>query len=630
MNMSGNLSYSPGSEAQLNGQACTVMRPVDITRVLVRFRDSGETTVTEVSNLQAHKSETGSKTKVLDSIPEADLKIAQERFDAIKPLLDLVDKKGNILAKRAKEVGTGKRTLERWINQYSNRNLLSDLAPDRRGRRKKRLGRKVEAIIREAIETVYLTKQKVTAKKVIDTVIRRCKAARLKPPCANTIRSRIKDVSVKERTKRRHGAKAARDKYAAVKGPFPGADHPLAVVQIDHTKLDINVVDDERRQPIGRPWLTLAIDVYSRMVTGLYVSLDAPSAFSVGMCMCHSILPKDAELSRLGIDGEWPVWGVMRTLHADNGKDFRSNAIQKSCDEYGISMEWRPVRTPHFGGHIERMLGTISKEIHALPGTTFSNIQKKGEYDSEKLAALTFDELYRYLIHFITGVYHLRIHKTIGMPPIEKWRDGILGNGRVRGTGHPEPVHDQERLRINFLPHTERTVQREGIVWDNIHYYSDALRPWINAIKGGRKVKFTIRRDPRDISKIYFLDPDLGLYLEVPYRDITKPSVSIWDCRKAKRSLKDRGWEAINEDAIFATLDEMESIAAESKKMTNKARREEQRKKLRSRNSPGSQSPYNKSKSIELVVNNKEVSNEETGYFDLDEEDLKPNWEEWT
>jgi putative transposase len=43
---------------------------------------------------------------------------------------------------------------------------------------------------------------------------------------------------------------------------------PLEVVQIDHTLVDVVVVDELERLPLGRPWLTLAIDVASRMVNG--------------------------------------------------------------------------------------------------------------------------------------------------------------------------------------------------------------------------------------------------------------------------------------------------------------------------------------------------------------------------
>jgi transposase InsO family protein len=45
------------------------------------------------------------------------------------------------------------------------------------------------------------------------------------------------------------------------------------VVQIDHTSVDVIVVDERDRLPLGRPCLTLAIDVATRVVLGFSVSL---------------------------------------------------------------------------------------------------------------------------------------------------------------------------------------------------------------------------------------------------------------------------------------------------------------------------------------------------------------------
>jgi len=58
------------------------------------------------------------------------------------------------------------------------------------------------------------------------------------------------------------------------------------VVQIDHTLVDVVVVDELERLPLRRPWLTLAIDVASRMVNGFYVSLERPSILSVALDSC--------------------------------------------------------------------------------------------------------------------------------------------------------------------------------------------------------------------------------------------------------------------------------------------------------------------------------------------------------
>ncbi len=118
----------------------------------------------------------------------------------------------------------------------------------------------------------YLNKQKRSIKKTADEIKRTFANAQIKPPHNNTIRNRILAVSEKQRDKERFGAKIASEKHDAFPGHFPGADWPLAVVQIDHTKFDIMLVDDIHRLCIGRPWVTPAIDVFSRMVVGLRLS----------------------------------------------------------------------------------------------------------------------------------------------------------------------------------------------------------------------------------------------------------------------------------------------------------------------------------------------------------------------
>lgn len=48
------------------------------------------------------------------------------------------------------------------------------------------------------------------------------------------------------------GARTAAQKHAACPGHFPGADWPLAVVQIDHTRFDRMLVDDIHRLDIPK------------------------------------------------------------------------------------------------------------------------------------------------------------------------------------------------------------------------------------------------------------------------------------------------------------------------------------------------------------------------------------------
>ena len=48
-------------------------------------------------------------------------------------------------------------------------------------------------------------------------------------------------------------------------------------------------------------------------------------------------------------------------------------------------------------------------KVHLLPGTTFSDIRNKGDSKPESTAAMTLDEVERWLGHAIVGLYHLKI-----------------------------------------------------------------------------------------------------------------------------------------------------------------------------------------------------------------------------
>lgn len=76
----------------------------------------------------------------------------------------------------------------------------------------------------------------------------------------------MNELSEKEVLRRRGYKEKAKNKFQPKPGRFPDVSYPLDVIQIDHTPMDIILADDKTRQAIGRPWLTVAIDVYSRMI----------------------------------------------------------------------------------------------------------------------------------------------------------------------------------------------------------------------------------------------------------------------------------------------------------------------------------------------------------------------------
>jgi putative transposase len=538
----------------------------------------------------------------LNDIGDDEWQEAQKKYLAITPLIMEDDWYGEDnyrgeqgYERRAKEVGVSSRTLRRWVDAYQSTGSIGSLIDQKRGWRKgaKRLNDETENLINEVINDFYLTVQRPNVQATIREIHRRCYLEDIEKPSKNTIRNRIKEIKEKDLLRGRGQRKRAKQKFTAKAGQFPDANYPLSVIQIDHTPVDLILVDDKHRRPIGRPFITVAIDVYSRMVTGYYISLDAPSVTSVSMCISRSILPKDELLLEFGLsDVKWDVFGMPKKIHVDNGSDFRAESLQKSCAFHGINLEFRPVARPEYGGHIERLIGTIMKRVHELPGTTFSNIKEKDEYNSEKHASLTLQEFEKWFLTYVTMDYHESIHSGIERSPKEQWRIGIFGDGFESGVGLPSIPSDRHTLVLDFMPSVERTIQRNGATIDGLQYYDACLNNFINHTDGnGIKTKFIFRRDPRDITRIWFYDPELLQYFSVPLANQVLPPISLWEYRRVYRQVKQESG-TVNEALIYQALQDMQTLVEESKNTTKKVLRSEQSKKFHTK----SQTMYGKLK----------------------------------
>jgi len=575
------FTVRPGIEVRVDDRLGVVTHVLDLDSVLVRETGTGQILRRRLAELKPSQAEVAARAEVdIEHVADEDWNTAQKRLDIIRPLLGRRRTRAEVEA-RAAEFEFNAATLYVWIAAYEEAGRLTALIPRKRSDKGSvRLTPEVEAVIAASIEDVYLNRQRKSVTKVCEAVRERCLNAGLEPPHPNTVRNRISAMSESFTMRRRHGAKAADQVFAPIEGQFPGADWPLAFVQIDHTKLDIILVDDLQRRPIGRPWITLAIDVFSRMVAGFYVSFDPPGAMATGLCLAHAILPKEQWLAKHRVEDEWPLWGMPKSLHLDNAREFRGNMLQRACAQYGIDIAWRPVARPNFGGHIERLLGTVLREIHTLPGTTFSNPRERGNYDSDAKATLTLGEFETWLATFVVQVYHRRRHDAIGMAPIDKYKAGILGDGKRPGTGLPPRPRDADRLRLDFMPFLERTIQDYGVVIDEVHYYHDVLRRWINAKDAkapGKKRKFIFRRDPRDISVVWFYDPEIGTHYAIPYRDTSHAAISVWELREAHKAAEAAG-KVVDERAIFSAYERMRTIEETAKTKTRAVRLAQQRR----------------------------------------------------
>lgn len=607
------ISFDVGSLVSVDDKPYRIIEHVSIDVVRGTNLETGTTRELSVTSLQSIDSKPTINIDI-QSITDKDWKTAMEKYDSIKPLLkERVSRKE--VDERASELGISFMTLYRWIKQFKIAGSFEGLLPQKKGcsTGTRRLTKEVEKIIDDAIREIYLTPQRESIKNVVRQVKQVCLDKGISnPPHPNTVRARINSIPEYDRLVKRGMKKLAQQKYGAVPGKFPNVEAPLDFVQMDHTKVDIILVDDEHRLPIGRPWVTSSIDLCTRACTGYYLSFDEPSATSDAMCITHSVLKKDKWLAMHDIKDSWPIWGIMKVVHTDNGSDFRSAPFSKACTMHGIELQYRPKHKTHFGGHVERQIKTYMDEIKSVEGSTFSNTAEKGEYDSEKEATMTISEFERWLIKLIC-LYNKTIHSEIEMSPLRKWEIGVFGDSTKPGYGIPSLPADPHSFMLDFLPFFERTVQRTGIKIDGIRYWSDVLRPFIayeSDETAGKKKKFIFRRDPRNISRIYFYEPEVKQYFEVPYADPHEIEPSIWEFLEAKRRIRADGRKHFNEKDVLDDVKELRKMREESALKTKSARLKAQKQAERAKQ----KTP------VDATITNKKVET-----VSKDEQDYQPH-----
>jgi putative transposase len=601
------LVLKKGERALYQGKLVVIEAVLDLNLAMVQDLANGEAKQVQISHLMIPPQEETASASSFEAVASPEAKEqAEYRRDVISPLLNLPGRTRADVAARAAEYNLHPNTVYGWLRKFEVCRELDALVHKQRSDKgahqmspeteslitlkldnlkpEERYPTAIHSAIKESIENANSQRMAQTTPAESMNSGSSKNPLLLDIPSVGTVRNRFNELPLKRVVTHRQGKQAAQQLFDPILKEFPGAEWPLAVSQIDHGKLDIMLVDPIERLPMGRPWFTGCIDVFSRALPGYEYSLDPPGDMSTGLCIANSILPKEQWLANRNCTGEWSIWGKPATIHGDNA--FRTKMLKQACSDHGMNLEWRPVKQARYGGHIERLCGSLASSIHLLPGTTFSNVDERGDYDSEAKAIFTPDEFDRWLLERIL-TYNASPHSALGMSPMERYRQGVFeGTANYPPTGLQPRIVDpleQRRLQLDLMPFTLRTVQRYGVEIDKIFYYSDVLARWINAPDPDHprlKRLFMFRLFRRDISSIWFFDPDLKDYFEIPTRDSTFPTMSIWDLRSIRRHAKSEGMpdRSIDEEYIKRRHLRMREIQESAQIKTKAARKEQTRR----------------------------------------------------
>jgi putative transposase len=442
-------------------------------------------------------------------------------------------------------------TLYRWLKDYtSSGGDIRSLIPryQARGNYDYKIDPEIHRLIDEVIAEVYLAPERPSIARIYDVVICRIlhennyrkslSKLPLNIPHRSTMYRLIKNLDPIDKAVSRYGRRTASLIYEPVQSG-PQSTRPLERVEIDHTKLPFFVVDTETRIPIGTPSLTSAVDKYSGVIVGYYLSFEPFSYLSVMQCLLHSIQPKEYLPSTFSsVKNSWNVYGIMEIIVVDNGKEFYSEHFQSACQQLGITIQYTPPKMPWYKSSVERTFGIYNTQLlTGQPGTLFQEFTNHYDYDPQKNAVVSLSALQEMIHIFIVDIHNQSSHPQLKCPRSEVWTKGVA-EFPVR-----LPLNNQD-LKILVGATDKRVISRRGIEFSGLYYNSSELAQLRSNYekedlrrKSGKqqREKVNIKYDPTDLSKIYVFDPNNNQFIIVyaVNQEYTK-GLTLWQHRVIK------------------------------------------------------------------------------------------------
>lgn len=423
-----------------------------------------------------------------------------KEFNGILPRAQTITAIKSLAASRGDPKPPGYTTAYNWFKVYkkANYNPLALLKTPSHRPRGKQLGEEVHAIIREHIHTFYLKRPHPSVKILhgfIKTHIENKNSARmltnaplLNAPSKSSVHRDINKINRYLLDLKHHGKKFAdkAHKYGLKHAASPTL---LAQVQGDSHLVNLELIDDEGNN-LGKPWLILLIEIKTRCIIGWELSFTPPCtekalrAFRMALEVSENNQP----------GGRWEETGL------DNGVETANPAIQNLAYIVGFELTYGPPGCPDVKAQIERFFGTLNTGlIHIIPGTTYSNPQERGDYNSKKNACLTIEQLNEKFARWIKDVYHELPHSGLGQSPRMAWEAAM--EHQLPPERYSKNDMDELCRSLTFRKVRNGVVHLFGLTWTG-----PSLSEIAHRLKPNQKA--LVHYDSSDLSKVWLAHPD--------------------------------------------------------------------------------------------------------------------------
>ncbi|MEZ8128147.1 Mu transposase C-terminal domain-containing protein [Enterovibrio norvegicus] len=444
------------------------------------------------------------------------------------------------------------RALSDWKKQYyeSGRSIHS-LVPQHRKKGNRNRHTDSQQYIDEAIEKKYLTRERLTVAETYqyykDQVLlanRNIVDGKITLLKDRAFYDRIKELPPYDVALARYGKRYADRKFRSVGEMLP-ATYPLEYVEIDHTPAPVILIDDELDIAVGRPYLTILFDRYTKCIVGLSVNWREPSYDSVRKAFLNAVLKKDWLKERYPmVENDWPCFGKIEHLVVDNGAEFWSDSLEDALRPLVTDIDYCKTAHPWEKPGVENVFDLFNRGVNnKLPGKTFTNPEQLKDYNPKKDAVIRVSTFLSFIHKWIVDIYHQDSDSRERAIPYRKW-----DSSKWRPNFYEGKEEEQLRIELGLLRH--RTIRLGGIHLHSIRYQSDELIDYrkYNADKLYVKTK----TDPSDLSHIYvYLDQE-ARYIKVPAVDSTgyTKGLSLFEHQRSLRVQRLHTRSLVDEEAL--------------------------------------------------------------------------------
>ena len=461
------------------------------------------------------------------------------------------DARSAILDGIAEKYGVKKNNLYRFLRRYWERGMTKNaflpvntagrsrkvISNGKRGRKAKASGRgialedKDRKNIDDAVRKYYLNRQELTLEDAYERMLKDSYSIRVPqadgsewieflpenelPSFAQfnyRYRTRFKSTDV---VRKRKGDNEYELNHTAVihradsRMPGPGSEF-----QVDATVGDIYLVSAfNRADLIGRPVIYFVIDVFSRIVTGMYIGLEGPSWAGMMMALYNACTDKvsycrsfDIEIS----EDQWPCHHLPDRYIGDRG-ELLSHKADALVSGLGVRIDNCPPYRGDLKPFVERFFKTADgKTTVLLPGKVKPDMKKRGGHDYRLDVKLTLREFTRIMIRIVLDYNQHKvleyyepteqmIRSDVDVIPLQLWNWGIRNcSGSLR-------VMPENLVRLSLMPRESGSITGRGVRFKKLFYTCqefEDLDLFAQAREEGTE-KVDVLYDPRDMSRVY-------------------------------------------------------------------------------------------------------------------------------